>query len=136
MMKRSSDRGGYTEKHAKSGLSRKLPKIECWPNQFKDYQITIEIPEYTSKCPKTGNPDFGCISVQYIPDELCVELKSLKSYILGYRNLGIFYENAVNRILKDFVAACRPVWARVSGEFNPRGGISTIVEAEYGAPKT
>jgi len=135
MVRSSSSGGGYTEEDAKSGLTGKLPKIECWPNQFKDYQITIEIPEYTSRCPKTGNPDFGCISIQYIPDELCVELKSFKYYILGYRNLGIFYENAVNRILKDFVAACRPVWAKVRGEFNPRGGISSVVEAEYGAPK-
>lgn len=131
----ASNSDKYTEEHATSGLTAELPKIECWPNQFKDYVITIEIPEYTCKCPKTGNPDFGVISIKYIPDKVCVELKSLKYYILGYRNLGIFYENAVNRILKDLVAACKPVWAKVKGEFNPRGGISSIVEAEYSAPK-
>lgn len=125
----------YTEEHARAGLKTKLPKIECWPNQFKDYEITIEIPEYTSKCPKTGLPDFGTITIKYIPGKLCVELKSLKYYILAYRELGIFYENAVNRILRDFVAACKPLWAKVRGEFNPRGGIRSIVEVEYKAPK-
>lgn len=125
----------YTEKHAISGLKSKLPKIECWPNQFKEYEITIVIPEYTSKCPKTGNPDFGTITIKYVPDKLCVELKSLKYYILEYRNLGIFYENAVNRILRDFVDACRPLWAKVKGEFNPRGGIRSVIEAEYRASK-
>lgn len=125
----------YTEKHAISGLKSKLPKIECWPNQFKEYEITIVIPEYTSKCPKTGNPDFGTITIKYVPDKLCVELKSLKYYILEYRNLGIFYENAVNRILRDFVDACKPLWAKVKGEFNPRGGIRSVIEAEYRASK-
>ena len=106
-------------------------RIECWPNQFRDYEITIEIPEYTSKCPKTGNPDFGVITIRYAPDRLCVELKSLKYYILGYRNLGIFYENAINRILKDFVEACQPRWAKVRGEFTPRGGMKSIIEVEH-----
>ncbi len=121
----------YTEKHAKSGLKEKLPKIECFPNQFEGYEIKIEIPEFTSVCPKTGLPDFGKITIRYMPDKYCVELKSLKMYILGYRNLGIFYENAVNRILEDFVKACKPKWAIVTGEFNPRGGIKSIVEAKY-----
>ncbi len=125
----------YTEEHAKSGIKVELPRIQCWPNQFRDYEITIEIPEYTSKCPKTGFPDFGVITISYIPDELCVELKSLKHYILEYRNLGIFYENAVNRILEDFSTACKPLWAKVRGEFNPRGGIKSIIEVEYRAPK-
>lgn len=125
----------YTEEHARAGLDAELPPIECWPNQFENYEITIVIPEYTSVCPKTGLPDFGTITIRYIPDKLCLELKSLKMYILGYRNLGIFYENAVNRILRDVVAACRPRWAHVKGEFTPRGGIRSIVEAEYPPPK-
>ncbi|GBC77315.1 NADPH-dependent 7-cyano-7-deazaguanine reductase [bacterium HR08] len=123
----------YTEEHARAGLEAELPKIECWPNQFKGYEITIVIPEYTSVCPRTGLPDFGTITIRYEPDQWCVELKSLKYYILGYRQLGIFYENAVNRILRDFVAACRPVWAEVTGEFNIRGGMRSIVQARYRA---
>jgi 7-cyano-7-deazaguanine reductase len=121
----------YTDRHAKMGLDAKLPKIECFPNQFPNYEITIEIPEYTSICPRSGLPDFGKITVYYMPDKFCLELKSLKYYILAYRSLGIFYENAVNRILKDFVKACRPKWARVTGEFNIRGGMKSTVEAKY-----
>ena len=109
-----------------------MPKLEVLPNQFKGYTITIVIPEYTSLCPRTGLPDAGTITIDYEPDAYFVELKSLKLYILGYRNVGIFYENAVNRILKDFVRAVKPRWARVRGEFNPRGGISSIVEAHFG----
>jgi 7-cyano-7-deazaguanine reductase len=116
---------------AKSGLDEKLPEIECFKNQFKDYTITIIIPEYTSLCPKTGQPDFGTITIEYQPDEWIIELKSLKIYIQAYRNLGIFYENAVNRILNDLVIACKPKWMKVRGEFNPRGGIKSIVEAKY-----
>lgn len=127
--KRGSSR--YTEKEAKAGLKEKLPPIETFPNQFSDYEIRIEVPEFTSVCPKTGLPDFGVLEIRYIPDKLCLELKSLKMYLLGYRNLGIFYENAVNRILEDIVDACRPVLATVTGEFNPRGGITSIVEAHY-----
>lgn len=122
---------GYTEKHARSGLDAKLPKIETWPNQFPGYEITITIPEYTSVCPKTGLPDFGTITIRYQPDRRCLELKSLKYYILAYRSLGIFYENAVNRILKDVVAAANPRWARVTGEFNVRGGMKSTIEARY-----
>lgn len=121
----------YTEKHAKAGLKEKLPKIECFENQFKGYEVTISNPEFTSICPKTGLPDFGTIYIIYMPDKWCLELKSLKLYLLGYRNLGIFNENAVNRILKDCAAACKPKWMRVSGEFTPRGGIATKVEAKY-----
>jgi 7-cyano-7-deazaguanine reductase len=122
----------YTEEHAKAGLDAKLPAIACWTNQFKDYEITIEIPEYTSRCPRTGLPDFGMITIKYVPDKFCVELKSLKYYIHAYRDLGIFCENSVNRILKDLVEACSPRWAKVIGEFSPRGGMESIVEAEYG----
>jgi 7-cyano-7-deazaguanine reductase len=122
---------GYNERHAKSGIDAKLPPIETFPNQYKGYEITIEIPEYTAICPKTGLPDFGTIRLRYMPDKACLELKSLKMYIHAYRNLGIFYENAVNRILQDVVAACRPVRAVVTGEFTARGGLSSTIEAKY-----
>lgn len=121
----------YTDKDATAGLKEKLPSIDTFANQFPDYEIKIEIPEFTSVCPKTGLPDFGILEIRYVPDKLCLELKSLKMYLLGYRNLGIFYENAVNRILDDIVKACRPVKARVTGEFNPRGGIKSTVEAHH-----
>ena len=119
------------EKEAKAGLRKKLPSIETFPNQFPDYEIKIEIPEFTSVCPKTALPDFGVLEIRYTPDRYCLELKSLKLYLLGYRNLGIFYENAVNRILDDIVKACRPVRASIIGEFNPRGGMMSTVEAHY-----
>ena len=121
----------YTPEHAQSGLDAELPPLATWPNQFRQYEITIVIPEYTSICPKTNLPDSGTVTIRYIPEELCIELKSLKYYLLGYRNLGIFYENAINRILKDLVAACRPVSATVIGEFNVRGGMKSIIEARY-----
>ncbi len=121
----------YTEDHAKAGLDAELPEIECFHNQFPSYEITIVIPEFTSICPKTGLADFGTITIKYIPAAQCVELKSLKLYIAGYRNLGIFYENATNRILEDFVKACNPIRAYVKGEFNPRGGMNSIVESYY-----
>lgn len=125
----------YTRQHARAGVSAKLPPLATWENQFPGYEITTAIPEYTSLCPKTGRPDFGTIIIQYQPRRRCLELKSLKNYLLAYRNLGIFYENAVNRILRDVVAACRPVWAVVRGEFTPRGGLRTTVEAHYRAPR-
>lgn len=115
-----------------AGLDVKLPPIDWFKNFHKNYTITIVIPEYTSICPKTGNPDFGTITIQYQPKDRIIELKSLKEYIFAYRNLGIFYENAVNRILKDIVSAIKPVWIYVKGEFTPRGGIRSIVEATYG----
>jgi 7-cyano-7-deazaguanine reductase len=121
----------YTERHAKSGIHAKLPSIECWENQFPGYEIEIVIPEYTAICPKTGLPDFGTIYVNYTPDHWCLELRSLKEYITSYRNIGIFYENAVNRILHDLVSACKPVYMKVRGEFTPRGGIQSRVEATY-----
>jgi 7-cyano-7-deazaguanine reductase len=122
---------GYTDTHARAGIDAPLSKIECFENQFKDYEITISIPEFTSVCPKSGLPDFGTITIRYIPGKWCVELKSLKEYILAYRNLGIFYENAVNRILKDFVSSSKPVRAVVTGEFNVRGGMKSTIEAVY-----
>ncbi len=122
---------GYTDQHARAGIDVPLPKLECFRNQFKSYEITVSIPEFTSVCPRTGLPDFGTIMIRYIPDGWCVELKSLKTYILSYRNLGIFYENAVNRILRDFVEACKPIQAVVMGEFNVRGGMKSVIEASY-----
>jgi 7-cyano-7-deazaguanine reductase len=127
--------GGYTEEHAKAGINAPLPEIETWPNQYPGYEIEIVIPEFTSVCPKTGLPDFGKITIRYVPDKHCIELKSLKMYILGYRNLGIFYENVVNRILRDVVKAARPVSATVIGEFTPRGGIYSKVTASWPLPR-
>jgi 7-cyano-7-deazaguanine reductase len=124
----------YTDVHARAGITARLPKIETWENQFPGYEITTVIPEYTSVCPRTGQPDFGTLTLRYQPDKRCLELKSLKSYIQAYRDLGIFYENAVNRILRDVVAACQPVWAVVRGDFTPRGGLRTSVEARYDRP--
>ncbi len=121
----------YTEKEAKAGLDVKLPTIETFPNQFPDYEITIEMPEFTSVCPKTGLPDFGTLILRYVPKDSCLELKSLKMYILAYRNLGIFYENAVNRILEDIAKACHPVKASLTGEFSPRGGMKSVVKAHF-----
>ena len=124
----------YTAEHAVAGIDSPLPKLDTWPNQFPGYEITTRYPEYTSVCPKTGLPDYGSITIRYEPAKLCLELKALKMYLLGYRNLGIFYENAVNRILRDIVAAIRPVSCYVSGEFTPRGGLTTTVEASW--PRT
>ncbi len=132
---KNSGRGGYGEREARSGLKERLPRLVTFPNQFRDYEVRIEIPEFTSICPKTGLPDFGTIVLTYVPQDSCLELKSLKGYIHGYRNLGIFNENAVNRILDDVVRACRPARAVVVGEFNPRGGIKTVVEARFPRPK-
>jgi len=101
----------------------------------RDYEILIRCPEFTSVCPKTGLPDFGTITIRYVPDRACVELKSLKYYLNEYRNRGIFYEAAVNRILDDLVAACRPRRMEVEGAFTARGGITTTVIARHG-PET
>ncbi len=123
----------YTKSHAKSGLNAKLPKIAVFESQFTDYEITIIEPEFTSVCPKTGLPDFGTITIKYVPDKYCLELKSLKMYFNAYRNIGIFMENSVNKILEDVVGACKPKTASVLGDFNARGGIKTVVEAKYPA---
>ncbi|MGN6591872.1 MAG: preQ(1) synthase [Terriglobales bacterium] len=125
----------YTDEQAAAGIDAPLPALETWPNQYPGYEIAITIPEYTSVCPKTGLPDFATLTITYMPRGRCVELKSLKEYLLAYRNLGIFYENAVNRILDDLVAACRPVWARVQGDFTPRGGIRSSITARWPRPK-
>ena len=125
---------GYTDDHAAAGTKAALPKIETWPSQYADdYEVTITVPEFTSICPKTGLPDFAAITVSYVPDRLCVELKSFKEYLLAYRSLGIFNENVVNRVLADLAAATRPRRMTVRGVFTPRGGIQTTVEARWPA---
>jgi 7-cyano-7-deazaguanine reductase len=125
---------GYTDDHAKSGLDAAFPAIETWPNQFQAYEILVDDPEFTSVCPKTGLPDFGRLTIRYMPRGKCMELKSLKEYLFTYRNLGIFQENIVNQVLDDVVKATDPIWAVIVGDFRPRGGISTVVTATY--PRT
>jgi 7-cyano-7-deazaguanine reductase len=107
--------------------------IETFPNPRpeRDYTIEIRCPEFTSMCPKTGLPDFGEIRITYVPDRSCIELKALKFYLLDYRNQGIFYEAATNRILDDLVGACAPRRMTVTGAFTARGGITTTVVADY-----
>jgi 7-cyano-7-deazaguanine reductase len=122
---------GYSEDHAKAGIAAKLPKLDVWPNQYPGYVITTRYPEYTSVCPKTGLPDYGTITIQYKPRKSCIELKSLKMYLLAYRTLGIFYENAVNKMLHDIVEAVEPAWCIVKGEFTPRGGLHTSIFARW-----
>ena len=122
----------YTDEHASAGLNAELPAIETWPNQFRDdYDIEIETPEFTSVCPRTGLPDHGTITIVYTPDRDCIELKALKLYLLAYRNLGIFQENIVNRVLRDCVKACKPRSMTVTGEFTPRGGVYSSISASY-----
>ena len=129
MKKRTSDYEGL------QGNIRNLrtPAIEVWENQYpdKEYAITLDIPEFTCICPKTGLPDFARIVIEYVPEKYCVELKSLKLYTIFYRNIGIFHEHVTNKILEDFVAACKPRRAKITAGFNPRGGITTTVSREY-----
>ncbi len=125
----------YSDAHAQAGVQAPLPEIETWPNQYPGYEIEIVMPEFTSVCPKTGLPDHGEITLQYVPLKLCLELKSLKMYMLAYRNLGIFQENAVNRFLADVVKTCRPVSATVIGEFTPRGGVYSKITASWSKKK-
>jgi 7-cyano-7-deazaguanine reductase len=105
------------------------------PNPEREYSITIKAPEFTSVCPRTGQPDFGEILIQYSPDKHCIELKSLKFYLQSYRNKGIFYEALTNNILNDLSGACKPRWMKVTSRFTPRGGITTEVVAECGVRK-
>ena len=121
----------YTDEHARAGVEAGLPEIETWPNQYRDYEIEIVMPEFTSVCPKTGLPDFGKIVLRYVPDKKCLELKAYKMYLLAYRNLGIFQENVVNRVLEDIVKAAKPVSATVIGDFAARGGLTTLVTASW-----
>jgi 7-cyano-7-deazaguanine reductase len=113
----------------------KTPKIEAWKNQYPDkvYTIWLDVPEFTCICPKTGLPDFATIKIEYSPRKYCIELKSFKMYTIFFRNIGIFHEHLTNKILEDFVAACLPRWAKITTQFNPRGGITTTVVREYKA---
>ena len=110
--------------------------LETFPNPRpdRDFEIEISCPEFTSMCPKTGLPDFGEIRINYVPDRLCIELKALKYYLIEFRNKGIFYENVTNQILDDLVSSCQPRHMTVIGDFSVRGGISTVVTAEYHKP--
>ncbi len=110
-----------------------MSQLETFDNAYpgRKYKIHIDCPEFTSVCPRTGLPDFGTIRIHYIPDKKCIELKALKMYLLQYRNEGIFYESVTNKILDDLVAACKPLWMKVEGDFNARGGILTVVSAIY-----
>lgn len=112
-------------------------QLELFPNPApgRDYTIEIVCPEFTSMCPKTGQPDFGTITYTYVPDQTCVELKSLKLYLHRFRNQGIFYEAVTNRLLDDFVTACRPRSCTVVGKFTPRGGISSVITCTHEATR-
>jgi 7-cyano-7-deazaguanine reductase len=114
-------------------IRRPLKRLEAFPNTHpgRDYRVVLETPEFTSLCPVTGQPDFGTITISYVPDRLIVESKSLKLYLWSYRNEGHFHEEAVNRILDDLVKAVKPRSAEVKGVFNVRGGIGITVTASY-----
>ena len=117
----------------KTAVKRRKTPVETFENSFpgRDYTITITNPEYTSVCPRTGLPDFGTVTVTYVPDTWCLELKSLKYYFLTYRERGIFYEEAMNRILDDLVASCMPKKMEVMAEFRTRGGMHSLVKTSY-----
>ncbi len=114
-------------------MKNKKRLLDTFKNDFpnRDYTIIHTAPEFTSLCPKTGQPDFATITVEYVPDKLCMELKSLKIYFNSYRNDGIFFESATNKILDDLVSVCKPRYMLITAEFNVRGGISSVIEAEY-----
>ena len=111
-------------------------QLEAFENQFpqRDYDIQIRCPEFTSVCPMTGQPDFGTLIFDYVPDQKCIELKSLKLYLQRFRNEGIFYENVTNSILDDFVEVVEPRRATLTAEFTPRGGISSVIKVHYSKP--
>ena len=115
----------------------KTLQIDTWENQYqdKDYWIEFTVNEFTCICPKTGLPDFATFTIRYVPDKECIELKSFKEYVIFYRDVGVFHEHVTNKILEDFVKACKPRKAEIKGDFNIRGGIHTIVEATYAAYK-
>ena len=114
-------------------MNDKIKIIEVFENAYpgREYTVIHEAPEFTSLCPKTGQPDFATITVEYVPDKLCIELKSLKLYFHSFRNDGIYFESVTNRILDDLVEACQPRYMHITAEFNVRGGISSVVEVEY-----
>ncbi|OIO38823.1 MAG: NADPH-dependent 7-cyano-7-deazaguanine reductase QueF [Candidatus Omnitrophica bacterium CG1_02_49_10] len=111
----------------------KTPAIETWANKYadKDYEVRIETSEFTCICPKTGLPDFALIRIEYVPDKRCAELKSFKTYLTYFRDIGIFHEHVINTIFDDFLRYCKPRRAKITGEFNLRGGIKTTVTREF-----
>lgn len=127
---------GYSQNHARAGVGAPLPEIECWENQYPGYTIELSFPEFTSVCPKTGLPDFGTILIRYQPRRWCLETKSLKLYLNSFRNLGIFTENVVNRILRSVVSAAHPVWVEVEGRFAARGGLEARITAQQGRKRS
>jgi 7-cyano-7-deazaguanine reductase len=127
-----AQRREYTETHARAGVTAPLPDIECFENQFPGYEIRLDFPEFTSVCPRTGLPDFGTIVIRYQPGKWVLETKSLKLYLNAYRNLGIFTENVVNRVLASVVKAAKPRWVVVEGIFDARGGIGARITARHG----
>jgi 7-cyano-7-deazaguanine reductase len=114
-------------------MEEKRKLLETFENEYKDRDYVIEhtAPEFTSVCPKTGQPDFATIILEYIPNKLCIELKSYKIYLNSFRNDGIFYESVTNKILDDLVAVCKPRYMKITADFNARGGITSVVEVEY-----
>jgi 7-cyano-7-deazaguanine reductase len=122
----------------KNSAKKEILQIETFPNPFpgREYTIEMECPEFTCLCPKTGQPDFATLYISYIPEKLCIELKSLKLYLVSYRNEGGFHERLTNVILDDLVAACRPRKMNIVGDFNVRGGIHTTVTVEHVAKKS
>lgn len=127
-----------TRKSSYEGLQKsvrklKTLKIDVWKNQYpdKEYIISLDIPEFTCICPKTGLPDFASIKIDYSPDKYCIELKSFKMYTIFYRSIGIFHEHFVNKLMDDFISSCDPRWVKITAIFNPRGGITTTVSREY-----
>ena len=128
-MKKKSSYEGLQENIRKL----KTPKIDAWRNQYfdKEYMISMDALEFTCICPKTGLPDFAKIKIEYIPNKVCIELKSFKLYLNFYRNIGMFHEHVTNKILDDFIVACKPRFVRIEGKFNIRGGIQTTISAMY-----
>ena len=123
----------FYEGRQKNIRSLKTPAIEVWENQYPDreYIVDLTTDEFTCICPKTGLPDFATINIQYKPTKVCIELKSFKMYLIFYREVGIFHEHLVNKLMDDLVAACKPRWMKIDVIMNPRGGIATTVSAEY-----
>ncbi len=135
-LKLGSEAEQYAEQ-SKSGLLTELPALEAIPNEFgQNYEVQIIIPEYSAICPLTHQPDYGVITITFVPNKAYLELKALKFYIQGFRNVGVFYESVVNRILEDIVNVIEPISAQVKGEFSPRGGIRSVITAKYEAKKS
>ena len=132
MSRKKKDVGGYEDRQGHIP-ELKTPVIESWEFQYpgSNTALEVQIPEFTCICPKTGLPDFAILTIAYVPDKQCLELKSLKEYIHFYRDLGIFHEHVVNKVLRDCVKACKPKSMEVRGIFNPRGGIQTTASAKF-----